>query len=123
MRHKNGGFLYGVLRVSDMPLLRQGVAALNATPLGQWHITQVPGWFPSLAEGCTRIVLLPELPPRGKAAALSLKSIPRPGLTQLGFVFLVFGKLGCRHFLTLDAGMGFPPLVHPASSRFAGPEV
>ena len=38
-----------------------------------------------------------------------------PGLTQLGFDFLVLGKLGRRHFLTLDAGMGFPPLVHPVS--------
>ena len=37
------------------------------------------------------------------------------GLTQLGFDFLVLGKLGRRHFLTLDAGMGFPPLVHPVS--------
>ena len=44
------------------------------------------------------------------------------GLTQLGFDFLVLGKLGRRHFLTLDAGMVFPPLVHPASSRFAGPD-
>jgi len=35
--------------MSDIPLLRQGVAALNATPPGQWHITQVPGWLPSLA--------------------------------------------------------------------------
>ena len=50
-----------------------------------------------------------------KAAVLFLKSIPRPGLTQLGFDFLVLGKLGRRHFLTLDAGMGFPPLVHPVS--------
>ena len=58
----------------------------------------------------------------GKAAALSLKSIPRPGLTQLGLDFLALSKSGCRHFLTLDAGMGFPPLVHPASSRFAGPD-
>ena len=37
------------------------------------------------------------------------------GLTQLGFDFLVLGELGRRHFLTLDAGMGFPPLVHPVS--------
>ena len=27
--------------MSDMPLLRQGVAALNATPPGQWHIKRV----------------------------------------------------------------------------------
>jgi len=47
--------------MSDMPLLRQGVAALNATPPGQWHITQVPGWLSSLAEGCTCIVFLPGL--------------------------------------------------------------
>ena len=38
-----------------------------------------------------------------------------PGLTQLGFDFLVLGKLGCRHFLTLNTGMGFPPLIHPVS--------
>ena len=38
-----------------------------------------------------------------------------PGLTQLGFDFLVLGELGRRHFLALDAGMGFPPLVHPVS--------
>ena len=68
-----------------------------------------------LRGGCTRIVLLPGLPPRRKAAALFLKSIPRPGLTQLGFDFLVLGKLGRRHFLTLNTGMGFPPLIHPVS--------
>ena len=45
-----------------MPLLRQGVAALNVTPPGQWHITQVPGWLPSLAEGCARIVFLAGAP-------------------------------------------------------------
>ena len=50
-----------------------------------------------------------------KAAAFFKKSISHPGLTQLGFDFLVLGKLGRRHFLTLDAGMGFPPLVHPVS--------
>ena len=58
-----------------------------------------------------------------KTTVLSLKSIPRPGLTQLGLDFLALSKSGRRHFLTLDAGMGFPPLVHPASSRFAGPEL
>ena len=45
-----------------MPLLRQGVAALNVTPPGQWHITQVPGWLPSLAEGCRRIVFFAGTP-------------------------------------------------------------
>ena len=41
------------------------------------------------------------------------------GLTQLGFDFLALGKLGRRHFLTLDAGMGFPHLYtqHPHGSR------
>ena len=33
----------------------------------------------------------------------------------LGFDFLVLGKLGRRHFLTLNTGMGFPPLIHPVS--------
>ena len=82
------------------------------------------GWVVTFfAEGCTRIVFFAGTPAAKKAAALFLKSIPRPGLTQLGFDFLALGKLGRRHFLTLDAGMGFPPLVHPASSRFAGPEL
>ena len=62
IRHKNGEFLYGALWVSDIPLPHQGVAALNATPPGQWHITQVPGWLPSLAEGCTRIVFFAGTP-------------------------------------------------------------
>ena len=55
----------------------------------------------------------------GKAAALSLKSIPRPDLTQLGLDFLALSKSGRRHFLTLDAGMGFPHLYtqHPHGSR------
>ena len=44
------------------------------------------------------------------------------GLTQLGFDFLVVGKLGRRHFLTLGSRMGFSPFVHPASSRFVGPD-
>ena len=48
--------------MSDMPLLRQGVAALNATPPGQRHTTQVPRWLPSSAEGRTRIVLLTGTP-------------------------------------------------------------
>ena len=34
----------------------------------------------------------------GKAAALSLKSIPRPGLTQLGLDFLVLSKSGPPSF-------------------------
>ena len=58
-----------------------------------------------------------------KAAALSLKSTPRPGLTQPGLDFLALDTLGRRHLLTLNAGMGFPPPVHPTSSRFAGPEL
>ena len=72
-----------------------------------------------LAKRCTHIVFLPEHPQRRKAAALSLKSIPRPGLTQLGFDFLALDTLGRRHFLTLDAGMGFPHLYtqHPHGSR------
>ena len=61
-RHKNSEFLYGALQVSDIPLLRQGVAALNATPPGQRHTTQVPRWLPSSAEGRTRIVLLAGAP-------------------------------------------------------------
>ena len=60
------------------------------------------------------------LSPRRKVAALSLKSIPRPGLAQLGFDFLVLGKLGSRHFLTLDAGMGFPPLDSPSILTVCG---
>ena len=41
------------------------------------------------------------------------------GLTQLGFDFLVVGKLGRRHFLTLGAGMGFLHLFtqHPHGLR------
>ena len=58
-----------------------------------------------------------------KTAALSPKSTPRPGLTQPGLDFLALDTLGRRHLLTLNAGIGFPPLVHPASSRFAGPEM
>ena len=50
-----------------------------------------------------------------KAAAFFKKSIPRPGFAQLGFDFLVLGKLGRCHFLGLGSGMGFPPLVHPVS--------
>ena len=45
---------------------------------------------------------------------MSPKSIPRPGLTQLGLDFLVLDTLGRRHLLTLDAGIGFPPLVQPS---------
>ena len=74
-----------------------------------------------LGGGCTHIVLLPGLL-REEGRRFISEIDPRPGLTQLGFDFLVLGKLGRRHFLTLDAGMGFPPLVHPASSRFAGPD-
>ena len=88
--------------------------SLNATPPGQWHITQVPGWLPSLAVD-VRVSCFYRDSCAKKAAAFFKKSIPRPGLTQLGFDFLVLGKLGRRHFLTLDAGMGFPPLVHPVS--------
>ena len=119
IRHKNGEFPYGALQVSDTPLPRQGVAALNATHPDSGTSNGLGSCL--LRGGCARIVFLSGLPPRREAAALSLKSISRPGLTQLGFGFLVLGKLGCRHFLTLGSGMGFPRLVHPASSRFAGP--
>ena len=50
-----------------------------------------------------------------KATALSLKSVSRPGLTQLGFVFLVLSKLSRCRFLAFNAGMGFPSLVDPVS--------
>ena len=101
--------------MSDMPLLRQGVAALNATPPGQWHITQVPRWLPSLAEGCKHIVFFAGTPAAKEGRSFISEIDLQSGPTQLGFDFLVLGKLGRRHFLTLDAGMGFPPLVHPVS--------
>ena len=101
--------------MSDMPLLRQGVAALNATPPGQWHITQVPRWLPSLAEGCKHIVFFAGTPAAKEGRSFISEIDLQSGPTQLGFDFLVLGELGRRHFLTLDAGMGFPPLVHPVS--------
>ena len=54
-----------------MPLLRQGVAALNVMPPGQRHIKQVPGWLPSSAEGCTCIVLLTGTPARRRPLPFS----------------------------------------------------
>ena len=74
-----------------------------------------------LGGGCTRIVFLPGLP-REEGRRFFQEIGLQAGLTQLGFDFLALDKLGRRHFLTLDAGMGFPPLVHPASSRFVGPD-
>ena len=74
-----------------------------------------------LRGGCPRIVLLPGLL-RKEGRRFFQEIDLHPGLTQLGFDFLVLGKLGRRHFLTLNTGMGFPPLIHPASSRFAGPD-
>ena len=41
IRHKNDEFLYGALWVSDMPLLRQGVAVLYVIPPGQRHIKRI----------------------------------------------------------------------------------
>lgn len=108
--------------MSDMPLLRQGVAALNATPPGQWHITQVPRWLPSLAEGCKHIVFFAGTPAAKEGRSFISEIDLQSGPTQLGFDFLVLGKLGRRHFLTLGSGMGFSPFVHPASSRFVGPD-
>lgn len=114
IRHKNDEFLYGALWVSDMPLLRQGVAVLYVIPPGQRHITQVPRWLPSSRRG-VRVSCFYRDSCAKKAAAFFKKSIPRPGFAQLGFDFLVLGKLGRCHFLGLGSGMGFPPLVHPVS--------
>ena len=67
-----------------------------------------------LRGGCTRIVFLPGLL-REEGRRFFQEIDLHPGLTQLGFDFLVLGKLGRRHFLTLNTGMGFPPLIHPVS--------
>ena len=105
--------------MSDMPLLRQGVAALNATPPGQWHITQVPRWLPSLAEGCKHIVFFAGTPAAKEGRSFISEIDLQSGPTQLGFDFLVLGKLGRRHFLTLGSGMGFLHLFtqHPHGLR------
>ena len=67
-----------------------------------------------LRGGCTRIVLLPGLL-REEGRRFFQEIDLHPGLTQLGFDFLVLGKLGRRLFLTLNTGMGFPSLTHPVS--------
>ena len=61
-RHKNSEFPYGASRDVRHAPVAPGCSSLNATPPGQWHITQVPGWPPSLAEGCTRIVFFAGTP-------------------------------------------------------------
>ena len=119
IRHKNGEFPYGALQVSDTPLPRQGVAALNATHPDSGTSNGLGSYL--LRGGCTRIVFLPGLL-REEGCRFFQEIDLQSDLTQLDFDFPVLGKLGRRHFLTLDAGTGFPPLVHPASSRFAGPD-
>ena len=84
--------------MSDMPLLRQGVAALNATPPGQWHITQVPRWLPSLAEGCKHIVFFAGTPAAKEGRSFISEIDLQSGPTQLGFDFLVLGKSGPPSF-------------------------
>ena len=48
IRHKNGEFFTALCGFPTYPCCARR-NSLNATPPGQWHITQVPGWLPSLA--------------------------------------------------------------------------
>ena len=121
IRHKNGEFPYGALQVSDTPLPRQGVAALNATHPDSGTSNGLGSYL--LRGGVYAYRLLRRATRREEGRRFSRNRSPVRVSRSSALIFLYSASRGHRHFLTLDAGMGFPPLVHPASSRFAGPEL
>ena len=86
IRHKNSEFLYGALRVSDIPLLRQGVAALNVTPPDS-GTSNGSGSCP-LRGGASVSCFWLGLPSLKKAAVLSLKSISKRASRSSALIFL-----------------------------------
>ena len=111
IRHKNGEFFTALCGFLTCPCCARR-NSLNVTPPGSGTSNGLGSCL--LRGGCTRIVLLPGLL-REEGRRFFQEIDLHPGLTQLGFDFLVLGKLGRRHFLTLNTGMGFPPLIHPVS--------
>ena len=113
IRHKNGEFFTALCGFPTCPCCARR-NSLNATPPDSDTSHGSGGCL--LRGGVYAYRVLRRDSRRGGRPPLFFKnSIPRPGLTKLGFDFLVLGKLGRRHFLTLGSGMGFPPLVHPVS--------